>query len=40
MNSIIPLLVLTQTPRMKNKAPKIKTDKIDICLNELYCSNR
>ena len=30
----------TQTPRMKSKAPKIKTDKIDICLNELYCSNR
>ena len=29
-----------QTPRMKSKVLKIKTDKIDICLNELYCSDR
>ena len=33
-------MLLTLTPQMINKALKIKTDKIDICLNELYCSNR
>ena len=40
MNSIIPPLMFIQTPRMKSKAPKIKTDKIDICLNELYSCDR
>ena len=40
MNSTILRLLPIQTPRMKSKALKIKTDKIDICLNELYCSNR
>ena len=40
MRLIILLLILILTPQMISKALKIETDKIDICLNELYSCNR